>query len=325
MVKKCKKPNERDFMAINSLISVIMSVFDTPDDWLIQSIESILQQTYKNFEFIIVDDCCKESNKRILKKFEASDERIVLLKNERNLGLTKSLNVALTVSRGSFIARIDSDDLALPNRLEWQLRCFERNKNLVICGTNAWMLKDTQKIPFDVPLGTSRLLKCMLCWKDVFVHPSVMLNADVMKKNNLFYNEKFKTAQDYELWCRLSRYGDVMNLSERLCVYRIHDNQISTKSLTLQNLNRNAIILNNIKLLGIECSEERLSVFLTIIGYANKNLNVIVIVKETFVFCYRLFISYGFNSISCIRKFVWNSFWLVKHRICGNHFCYFSK
>lgn len=324
-MKNGKKPNERDFMAINPLISVIMSVFDTSDDWLVQSIESILRQTYENFEFIIVDDCCKESNKRILKTFEASDERIVLLKNEKNLGLTKSLNAALAVSRGSFVARIDADDLALPNRLEYQLRCFEKNKNLVICGTNAWMLKGAQKIPFDVPLGASRLLKCMLCWKDVFIHPSVMLNADVMKKNNLFYNEDFKTAQDYELWCRLGRYGDVMNLPDRLCVYRVHDNQISSKSLTLQNLNRDAIILNNIKSLGIDCSEERLSVFLTIIGYANRSLNVSVIVKETFILCYRLFSSYGINSVGCIRKFAWNAFWLVKHRICGDYFCFFSK
>ncbi len=312
-------------MTVNPLISVIMSVFDTPDDWLIQSIESILQQTYKNFEFIIVDDCCKESNKRILKKFEASDGRIVLLKNERNLGLTKSLNVALTVSRGSFIARIDSDDLALPNRLEWQLRCFERNKNLVICGTNAWMLKKNQKMPFDVPQGSSRLLKCMLCWRDVFVHPSVMINARVMKKNNLFYDENFRAAQDYELWCRLSKFGDVMNLSDRLCVYRVHDNQISSKSLTLQNLNRDAIVLNNIKSLGIDCSEERLNSFLTIIGYANRNLNVSEIVKETFVLCYRLYFYYGRSSVGCILKFAWNAFWLIKHHICGNHFCFFSK
>lgn len=312
-------------MVEKPLVSVVMSVFDTLDDWLVQSIESVLQQTYKNFEFIIVDDCCKESNKDILRKYERKDERIILLKNEKNLGLTKSLNVGLRVAKGNFIARIDADDFAIEDRIERQIKCFEKNKKLVVCGTNAWILNDSQRIPLNVPLNMSKSLKCMLCWKNVFVHPSVMFNADVMRMNNLFYDENFKTAQDYDFWCKLSKFGDVMNLPDRLCVYRTHKDQVSSKLLTLQLCNRNQIILNNLKSLGIVCYGDRVKNFLSIMGYEKVGINSCLVVKELMVLCRKMLAAYGAYSIPSIRTFIWNTFWLIKHRICGKRFRFLSK
>ena len=257
--------------------------------------------------------------------FKAKDARIVLLKNKINLGLAKSLNIGLKAARGTFIARIDADDYALPERIERQVLCFEKNKRMVICGTCAWELKKSKKKAFDVPLGLSKTLKCMLCWKNVFIHPSVMLNADVMRKNNISYNENFRTAQDYDLWCRLSEFGDVTNMPDRLCVYRVHDNQISSKSVTLQIADRNRIIVNNLKMLNIECGAERLDDFLTIMGYSNKKMRICLITKETFVLCSRLMTSFGICSRMSIQKIVWNAFWLIKHRVCGEHFRFFSR
>lgn len=304
-------------MTENPLISIVMSVFDTPDDWLVQSIESILQQTYKNFEFIIVDDDCKKSNKDILKAFACKDERIVLLKNEVNMGLTKSLNKGLNVAQGSFIARMDADDVSLPDRIESQLKCFKKNKKLVVCGTNAWILKGSQRYPFGVPLCSSKSLKCMLLWKDVFIHPSVMLNADIMRKYNLLYDENFRTAQDYELWCRFSNYGDVMNLPNQLCVYRAHENQVSSKLQNNQSNNRNQIILSNLNMLGIKCDEERLKIFLAIMNYEKSCIKPYSIIKETMVLCCKMFACCGFYSIASIREFLWNAFWAIKRRMCN--------
>ena len=312
-------------MVEQKLISVIMSVFDTPDDWLAQSIESILQQTYQNIEFIIIDDCCKKSNKKILNFFKEKDKRIVLLKNEKNLGLTKSLNRGLKVAHGDFIARIDADDLALPDRFERQLKCFSVNKKLVICGTSAWILKDAKKIPFDVPVISSKSLKCMLCWNDVFIHPSVMLNAHIMRKNNLFYDECFKTAQDYELWCRLSKFGDVMNMPNRLCIYRVHEKQVSFVSSMLQAQNRNKIILNNLKILNVRCNEEMLRVFLAIMGYESKGVTSLQIIRKFFYLCCKMLSFYGVYSIYSIRKIAWNVFWIVKHHICDWSLNFFSN
>lgn len=306
------------------LVSVVMSVFDTPDDWLVQSIESVLHQTYENLEFIIIDDCCKKSNKDILVSYKEIDDRIILLKNEKNLGLTKSLNIGLNVARGTFVARIDADDLALPDRIEKQIKCFEQNKDLVICGTNAWALNGIQKKPFDVPLGSSQSLKCMLCWKDVFVHPSVMLNLDVMRKENLYYDENFRTAQDYELWCRLSKYGDVMNLPERLCVYRVHEKQVSSKLSLMQASCRNKIILDNLNTVGVVCSEDRLNIFLTIMGYNEMVVKPYLIIKETFVLCCRTTCFYGIYSIFSIREFMRNAFGAIKHSICDGLFRFFQ-
>ena len=312
-------------MVEQKLISVIMSVFDTPDDWLAQSIESILQQTYQNIEFIIIDDCCKESNKKILNFFKEKDKRIVLLKNEKNLGLTKSLNRGLRIAHGDFIARIDADDLALPDRFERQLKCFSVNKKLVICGTSAWILKDAKKIPFDVPVISSKSLKCMLCWNDVFIHPSVMLNAGIMRKNNLFYDECFKTAQDYELWCRLSKFGDVMNMHNRLCIYRVHEKQVSFETSVNQALNRNKIILKNLNTLGLDCDEEKLNIYLAIMGYEEPKLKFCIIMKETILLCCKMIVFYGPSSFYSVFRFVWNGFWLVKHSACGDHFRFFSR
>ena len=297
------------------LISIIMSVFDTPDDWLVQSIESILQQTYENLEFIIIDDCCKKSNQDILEQFKRQDQRIILLKNDDNLGLTKSLNKGLKVARGSFIARIDADDISLPDRIERQLECFQKNNHLAICGTNFWALIGSQRHPYKVPLGSSKSLKCMLSWKDVFVHPSVMINADIIRRYNLFYDETFKTAQDYELWCRIRNYGDLMNIPNRLCVYRVHENQISSKTSNQQAYNRNRIILKNLKHIGIFCNEERLNIMLAIMGYENRNIKPYLIIKELLSLCHKMYAFYGLSSLDSIREFLWNTFWVFKHHI----------
>lgn len=307
------------------LISIVMSVFDTPDDWLVQSIESILQQTYRNIEFIIIDDCCKKSNRDVLNQFKCQDSRIILLRNEENLGLTKSLNKGLKVARGSFIARMDADDISLPDRIERQLKCFQKNKRLALCGTNSWMLIGSQRRPYKVPVGPSKSLKSMLSWKDVFVHPSVMLNAEIMKRNKLFYDETLQTAQDYELWCRFSNYGDIINLPNRLCVYRIHENQVSSKLKKTQSKNRNQIILSNLNILGIKCDEEKLKIFLVIMNYEKSFIKPHLIIKETIVLCYKMFACYGFCSMASIREFLWNAFWAVKYSICGGRFAFFSK
>lgn len=312
-------------MQYNPLISVVMSVYDTPDDWLIQSIESVLEQSYGNFEFIIVDDCCCESNKKILIDFRNRDKRIVVLCNEKNIGLTKSLNKGIAFAKGDFIARIDADDVAEQNRFALQIENFKRNEKLVLCGSQLTALDGQTEYPLDVPLGRSKILKSTLCWKNVFAHPSVMMRASVLRENGILYDESFKTAQDYELWCRLCVYGEVMNLPNRLCGYRIHGKQISQNLSSAQNFSRNRVILKNLRKIGIRCDEKDLVDYLAIMGHEKNKVGSIQLIIKTFILCYRMLCYYGLSSRSSIQNFLWVAFWKIKHNVCGDYFRFYSR
>ena len=296
------------------LVSVLMSVYDTPDEWLSQAIESVLQQTYQNFEFIIVNDCCKESNKKIIDFYQQKDSRIIVKENSENLGLTRSLNVGLRIANGELLARIDADDWALPERLARQVECFEKNENLVLCGTAGYSCDKDKQSCLDVFDETSNTLKCFLTRGNLFVHSSIMIRLSTMRLFNLTYDEHFKMAQDYELWCRLRDYGDIMNLPNRLCVYRVHDKQISSKSLNEQNEFRNLIVERNLKYLGIK---EDFKSYLILMGYEKGKIKSMTAFKIATIFSRKLFLKYGFCSKNLIKECLWTALGMMKHNVFG--------
>ena len=120
-------------MMTKDLISVVMSNYNTDELYLRASIESILNQTYKNFEFIIVDDCSSDNSVSVIESYD--DKRIKLIKNPKNMGLTKSLNIAIKAAKGEFIARMDADDISLPQRFEKQVEFLTQNPEYIACGT----------------------------------------------------------------------------------------------------------------------------------------------------------------------------------------------
>ena len=125
-------------MIKNSKVSVIMAVYNG-EKYLKPAIESILNQTVKNFEFIMIDDVSKEGSLEILKKFSKKDKRIKILRNKINIGLAKSLNRAIKLSKGEFIARMDVDDISLSERLEFQLKFLNENPDYAFCGCNCFI------------------------------------------------------------------------------------------------------------------------------------------------------------------------------------------
>ena len=128
-------------------ISVIMSVYNEPKEYLIRSIESILNQTFKDFEFIVILDNPKnEIARNIAKEYSLKDERIVFIKNEENIGLTKSLNKGISISKGKFIARMDADDISHPKRFEEQISFLNKNNEYGLCGTKAYLIDENGKI-----------------------------------------------------------------------------------------------------------------------------------------------------------------------------------
>ena len=210
-------------------ISVIMSVYKEPAEWLCQSIDSILNQTFPDFEFIIICDNPKGlDNIALLKKYAANDNRIKLLFNEENIGLTKSLNKGLAVARGKYIARMDADDISMPKRFEKQIAYLEKHPEVIVLGTNikhighnAW-LRNTDSIKFD-----NKRIKVQMLFGNCFAHSSVFVRAGVLKENNIRYDESFRQSQDYRLWEVLSDLGDFACLREKLLMYRLSENQIS--------------------------------------------------------------------------------------------------
>lgn len=214
-------------MKMSPFVSVIMSVYNEPEEWLRESINSILGQTFVDFEFIIVNDNPeREDNRRVLGECVRRDERVIVLHNEKNIGLTRSLNRGLEVARGKYIARMDADDISLPVRFEKQVSFLEEHLDIGVCGANIQFFgskKGEQKYPEQDE-------DCFLFQRSPFAHPVVMIRASVLKDNGLLYNPDFRYAQDYELWSRMQEVTCFYNLQEVLLKYRVTDGQITKKN-----------------------------------------------------------------------------------------------
>ena len=178
---------------MNYKISVIMSVYNDEKN-VETAIESILNQSYKDFEFLIIDDCSNDSTIKKIEKFKDFDDRLKLFKNSKNIGLTKSLNLLLKNVTTELIARQDSDDFSLPTRLEDQVNLIT-NKNYDAVYTRAINKQSQTKIPglsFYIPT------KLSIKYKNPYIHGSLMIKHEVLKSLN-YYSEDFYYAQDYKL------------------------------------------------------------------------------------------------------------------------------
>ena len=217
---------------VTGLISVIMSNFNTEEKYLRPAIESVLNQTYENFEFIIIDDGSTNDSVSVIKSY--NDSRIKLLINEENIGLTKSLNVALGVSRGEFIARMDADDICLPTRFERQVAFLRKNDSVIVCGTAAEIVSDqkrhiSNRISYlDIPERDEYSIRLMFGNDPNIIHISAMFNNIKLHKFGITYNENYRYAQDYRMWVSCCEVADFANINEVLMKMTIRDGTIST-------------------------------------------------------------------------------------------------
>lgn len=213
----------------NPKISVIMAVFNG-QKYLREAIESILGQTFQNFEFIIVDDGSIDKTKDILEDIAKKDSRIKTIVNSENIGLTKSLNKAIDAAKGEYLARQDADDISLPQRLEKQVDFLENNPKIKILGTFGYAINKNGKILREEVLPVSFAeIKKVLIKKNPFIHTSVMLRKEIIDKAGK-YNENFKVIQDYELWFRILRVAKGENLPLFLVKKRYWPEMISFKN-----------------------------------------------------------------------------------------------
>lgn len=217
-------------MTDKPLISVVMSVYSEPIEWIKKSIDSVLNQTYSNFEFIIIID--KPERQELINflfEEEKKDHRIRVFENDKNIGLAASLNKGINLSKGKFIARMDADDISLPYRFERQLKLLRQNNKVGICGGRAKIINEYEKVKGYIKMKSSpAILRENIFFESPFIHPTVMIRRELLDKEN--YDENLRVAQDWNLWLRLVNETDYANLKDCVLLYRVHDNQSQKKA-----------------------------------------------------------------------------------------------
>ena len=224
-----------DIDSQSNKISVLMSVYND-EKRVSKSIESILNQTFQDFEFLILDDCSTDNTYEICNYYAKKNEKIKLMKNHQNLGLTKSLNLLISESNYELIARQDSDDESFKQRLEIQLKIMEKH-NLDACTTLATIdeLKGTR--PFLSHLFPKKLI---IKYKNPFIHGSLLIKKRALENVGM-YDEKFKFAQDYKLMFDLIRLNHKLKIiNQPLYKLNLKDN-ISTRNIKEQNYYANCV------------------------------------------------------------------------------------
>ena len=199
------------------LVSIIMSVYNG-EKFIAETIQSILNQSYTKFELIIVDDCSTDNTVSVIECF--NDDRIVLLKNDKNMRLAYSLNKAIKASNGKYIARMDADDLCMTDRLPLQVKYMEEHPDIAVLGGSAQQFGARSSL-MTYP-SEHETIKVEMFFSNPLCHPAVMFRSRAISD---WYNIDVKAGQDYELWSRLIWKVKFHNLSDTLIKYRIHSHQ----------------------------------------------------------------------------------------------------
>ena len=216
-------------------ISVIMSVYNG-ERYLAEAIESVRRQTFQNWELVVINDCSTDTTSEILADFSNMDERIKVYTNEVNLKLPSSLNKAISLSNGKYIARMDADDICLPDRLEKQYKFMEEHSDVALSSCRFLTVKNG--VYASGGAGgrcDSEAIRAMLLVSNPILHPGVIAKAEVMKEFN--YNPAFTCTEDLELWTRMVASNQkIQILPECLLIYRLHDKQITSTTLEKQHV-----------------------------------------------------------------------------------------
>ena len=200
------------------LVSVVMSVYND-EQYLKESLDSIFAQTIQNFELIIVDDCSTDRTVEIIENYH--DDRIRLICNSENRGLTRNLNTALEYVQGTYIARMDGDDKSRPERFEKQIAYLEQHPELMLISCRTHMFGEEDLI--SQIQGTPKQLQAMMMIRPVLAHPGFMMRGELITQEGFRYDESYRSAQDYNFAARVARKFNIGVTPEILLDYRVVD------------------------------------------------------------------------------------------------------
>ena len=212
------------------LITVYMPVFNAVP-YLSQAIDSILNQSYSNFEFIIVDDASTDDSWKIIKSYSKRDSRIIAIKNHINLGVSLTSNIAISKAKGKFLARMDADDISFTDRFEKQVNFLTKNPQTVAVGGQCIIIDDQNNIIGNKKFPTQhQKLKDMIFWAVPIQQPSIMINLNKLPKKFVWYTPNQSSAEEINLMFRFMLYGQIANLEDNLLFYRHLNNSLSHKN-----------------------------------------------------------------------------------------------
>lgn len=200
------------------------------EKYIREAIESILKQTYTNWELIIIDDASEDNTCKVIKTYES--EQIKLLRNKRNLGLAQSLNIAYQQAKGKYLFRLDSDDVALSNRIAEQVNFMEKYPEIVACSSVIEYFGREHGY-WHPPFKHSEII-CYLLFSAQLTHSASIIRKNSLLDNAIEYNTRVKIAEDYDLWCRLAKVGKLANLPEVLTKVRKHGNSTTQDKVELK-------------------------------------------------------------------------------------------
>lgn len=206
------------------IVSIIMPVYNA-GQYLTDSIQSILSQTFKDFEFIIIDDGSTDKSIDVIQSFQ--DKRILLMLNEKNLGITATLNKGLSVAKGKFICRMDADDIAVNTRLERQINFLQNHPSISIIGSRATLIDEKGNIIGEetVPQNPKEINRIKFI-HNPFIHATVIFRKILVDKYGM-YDSRRKHNEDYDLWLRYTKNEQGFNLDDKLILRRIHKRSIT--------------------------------------------------------------------------------------------------
>lgn len=192
------------------LVSVVMATFNEPKKFIEESISSILEQTHQNLELLIADDSTNEETIKVIDDFAAKDDRVVVIRKNERMGFVNALNECLNIAKGDFIARMDGDDISLPNRFEIQLKYAEKNPDVIAFGGDVNIVDENGEYRSrrHFPL-TQAGIKLMFLFRSPFAHPVFMFRRTLIDKG-IFYDSYFKKAEDIDFYLRILNTGSKM-------------------------------------------------------------------------------------------------------------------
>jgi len=276
-------------------IDIILPVYNG-EDYISESIESILNQTFSHFNLIVINDGSTDNTKLILERLESADDRIQVI-NKDNEGLIATLNLGISLSRAKYLVRMDHDDILAPNKLEMQINYMKRHENIDVLGCNAALIDSLGEKVGSIKFPVTPLsVKAKSFVRVPVLHPSVMIKVSDKIRPFLYYDENQLYCEDFGLWHRLLDNGFcITNLKEKLMYYRIHDSSVSSTRKKDMQYNACQIIETAMKNAGINLAERDWETFKVI---RNKEFEKSVTLTSFF----SLLMGVG-NNTSLIFKF----------------------
>jgi glycosyltransferase involved in cell wall biosynthesis len=246
------------------LISVCIPVYNR-EKFIKAALKSVLNQTYQNFEIIVVDDGSSDNSVTIIKSIK--DARIKLFKNAVNKGVVFTRNVGLEKASGDFIAVLDSDDSWEVNKLQKQIDFFKEKPEYGICGT--WAKREYSDGSSDIwqyPTSDPEI-RARLVWGSSMIHSSIMFRKRILDVNNFYYDNTIKQAEDYDLIRQFVIYTKAHNIEETLITYAVHENQFTSEAKEEQVAEALKVAIRYLNDLGIKLSENEASAFENVFAY----------------------------------------------------------